>query len=127
VKRRLNWDSGQDLGTWTNYSDISTITGWSSFTTKSIRCARTGNLMLVNFDLRGTSDNTATSFTVPYTADIACYFNFRAEDNGGSFTSAIGVIYSTTSTVLLYSTLAAAAWTASGTKMATGHLVYWAA
>lgn len=51
---------------WTDYSSSSTIVGWTSTTTEEIFYKVVGNMVYVSFVITGTSDSTATSFTLPY-------------------------------------------------------------
>jgi len=51
---------------WVDWSDSSTIVGWSSFTTKHIRYRRVGKTVYFVINLAGTSNSTSTSITLPY-------------------------------------------------------------
>jgi len=53
-------------GVWANYSAVSTIVGWSSFTTKLIYTKKIGKTVFVSFFLHGVSNATTISFTLPY-------------------------------------------------------------
>ncbi len=56
------------FGTLTDYSDDSTIVGWSSFTTKHIYYTRISNLIFVSYRLIGSGNSTTITFTLPFTA-----------------------------------------------------------
>lgn len=57
------------VGTWVDYSALSTIVGWSSFTTKSIWILNVDNkFLLVNYFIDGVSNSSPTSFTIPNNA-----------------------------------------------------------
>jgi hypothetical protein len=58
---------------WVDYSGASTITGWSSYTTKIIRYMQIGKALFVNFSIAGTSNNVNTSFTLPIAAKTYTY------------------------------------------------------
>lgn len=50
---------------WIDYSETSTIEGWSSFTTKTIRYRIIGKQMFFEVFLLGTSNSTSATFTLP--------------------------------------------------------------
>ena len=115
------------FGTWTDYSDTSTITGWSSYSEKTIEYKKIGSLVFVNFRLGGTSNATTASFSLPYASGQTgdpLYF-CRSTDNGGSAVAAYGLVVSSTAT--LKSTSAGGSWTNSGTKAVYGQFFYEAA
>lgn len=58
----------QDTAAWVDYSATSTITGWSSYTTKLIQYQVVGNIMRVMVQIEGTGTGTAVSFTLPNSA-----------------------------------------------------------
>lgn len=110
-----------------DYSAISTIVGWSSFTVKLIYYKKVGNLVFVDFNLQGTSNSATTTFTMPYTAISVISFDFalvRSQDNGAALTSPHGVITSGTATVSLGPNSTTFGWTASGTKVVRGQFWY---
>ena len=115
---------------WTDYSSTSTVTGWSSYTTKTIKYKRVGNLVFVQFYIDGTSSSTISSFTVPYS--IASGFTDfytgggLARDNGVFLTSPCGIrIANGVSTISIYRDPSSqTAWVSSGTKTALGQFWY---
>jgi len=112
----------------TDYFSGSSKVGWTSYTTSFLSYARIGNLVFVHFYIAGTSNNTATTFTVPFANGEAQNLNFmfRAVDNGGSSTTGTGALASSSSTVTLYKdATGGVAWTNTGTKAIYGHFVYW--
>ena len=58
----------QDTAAWVDYSATSTITGWSSYTTKLIKYQVVGNIMRVMVQIEGTGTGTSVSFTLPNSA-----------------------------------------------------------
>lgn len=50
-----------------DYSGVSTITGWASYTTKQIKYRQVGNMYFFSYNLLGTSNSATTSFTLPIT------------------------------------------------------------
>jgi len=133
LERRINelqrMEHTSTVARWTDYSATSTIVGWSSFTTKNIYYARIGNLVFVDINLVGTSNDTITSFTVPYVSAVGFVLLslIRARDNTGEFVGGLLLMINGLSTINLYSTLEGASWTASGTKACEGQFWYWCA
>lgn len=108
----------------TDYSATSTITGWSSFTTKSIYYSTIGKKMFVVFNIAGTSNATTVSFTLPYSASV----NTRngsalIQDNGtNSTTPGLVQMLSSSNTVTVYKdcSMSGTAFTNSGAKAVYG-------
>lgn len=103
---------------WTDYSNISTITGWSSFTVKEIFYKKMGRFVVVQWRLNGTSNATAANFTLPYTVTDTVYIPIATRDNSGVRT--IGIANPTGTTAYLFKDPTLAGWTAAGTKEAAG-------
>ncbi len=120
----------QTIVPWTDYSNISTIVGWTSFTTKKILYCRFGIIVLIVFQLEGTSNSLTTSFTLPYSknADPANLSGALGltEDNGVVLTTP-GRWNLTTNVISCFTNMASAIWTASGLKWIRGELFYIAA
>lgn len=116
---------------WTDYSGISTIVGWSTFTSKFLDYKKVGNLVFVEFDLRGTSNSTAVTFTLPYASGMGtgrfAYGVIRVRDNSGTITVGDFFLPSGTSTVTCRPAPGGGGWTASGTKEVLGQFWYEAA
>lgn len=112
---------------WTDYTSTSTVTGWSSFTNKSIYYKKIGRLVFVIFWLDGTSNATTASFTVPFAAQTgATGINVASMGytaNNGTQEGNGGVNIAST-TVTLSRVPASTAWTASGGKNCQGSLWY---
>jgi hypothetical protein len=112
-------------GEWIDISNTSTVVGWASFTTKSIKYMVINKMVVVTFNIQGTSNAVTSTFTVPIassasaTAAVDVCFGV---DNGtpGVMTAALPV---GTSTVNLVFNLALP-WTNSGAKTASGHVIY---
>jgi hypothetical protein len=114
---------------WTDYSASSTITGWSSFTTKKIMYKKVGRRVDVFFSIRGTSDSTAVSFTLPYAMNndgmtligpIYCVDNNAQQSAPGTFSLGAGG-----STVSCYKTWTVSGnWTNTSTKEVVGSFSY---
>ncbi len=112
---------------WTDYSGTSTVTGWTSFTTKVIRYKKVGKLVFVEFTLDGTSNATSASFTLPYaTASSPATTSFAIGltiDNGSAATTS-GRGDMATLTCTLTPNNAGGNWTASGQKLVRGQFFY---
>jgi len=107
-----------------DYYASSTLVGWSSLTTTILRYKKIGKLVLVQFRLIGTSNNIATSFTLPFSNSLITYNPILIMDNGGAV--AFGSIFlgSGSNVVTCYSAAAATGWTASGEKRVQGQFLY---
>lgn len=118
---------------WTDYAPSSTIVGWSSFNYKHIAYGRLGKRIWVIFRLDGISNSTAASFTLPYAAESTVFpvganignLLITAYDNG-AYVATVGkvVVSPGSNTANCFSSLASAAWTASGTKIVEGQFFY---
>ena len=51
---------------WIDFSEQSTIVGWSSFTVRRMLYKRIGDIVFFNISLEGTSNSTALTFTIPF-------------------------------------------------------------
>ena len=119
-------DKPASEGVWADYSATSTIVGWTSTTPTIINIKKVGKRVFVNFGFSGTSNDTNTTFTVPYSSSTLADQQgmFRARDNLGTYVSGIWVLVANTNTIILFKDLAASAWTANGTKDAYGSFSY---
>ncbi|MFH1231580.1 MAG: hypothetical protein V1709_08815 [Planctomycetota bacterium] len=115
---------------WTDYTATSVITGWSAFTAnKFIRYKRMGKTVFVAFWLEGTSNSVQVRFTLPYPADnVGVNYGgalTRAGDNGGSITTACGMILAPTgATVECFTDMYTAPWTNAFGKNVQGQFWY---
>lgn len=105
---------------WVDYSATSTIVGWSSFTTKTIRYRIIGKQLFVQFNISGTSNSTSASFTLPNNATGLNISVFAYAINNGTFVSSVtyGSIASGSNTLSMFPNNST--WTASGTKTTSG-------
>lgn len=110
----------------TNYSETSTIVGWSSFTNKYITYLKLGKLVFVVFYIAGVSNNATTTFTLPFTSGMGVLLNavIRAGNNGGVSVPGLVSLSHESNVATLYATAAAGAFTASGTKFVLGEFFY---
>jgi len=105
---------------WTDYSAVSTIVGFSSFTYKKIYTEKLGGRCFFQALLAGVSDSTATTFTLPYAINAGTGSVFggvimQVADNGTTKTTACR-FYVNGSTVSCFTDMNAGVWTASGSK-----------
>ena len=109
-----------------DYSAISTIVGWSSFTMKILSYLQLGKLVFVEFHLAGTSNSATTTITLPFAVPTGLDLHELgyAVDNGGA--AVVGKLYLTGSTLSFAPTVNGAfnGWTASGTKVVRGSIFY---
>lgn len=117
-------------GAWTDYSASSTIVGWSSFTTKVLRYMVIGKLVFVQYYLQGTSNSTLVTFTLPFgvpslVVDVPAS---RVQDNSVIKTTPglmeVAGPQASPSQFNFYTDMAGTAWTASGTKQASGEFFF---
>jgi len=126
LENRIEYlEAVETLGRWIEYSDTSTITGWSAYTVKEIYYKRVGLLCNVLFHISGTSDAVGAYFTIPFTvtndpstANIG-HNAIPIADNGAA---AIGFCYGNRNTTTIYCSPDAdgSNWTNSGTKTVKG-------
>jgi hypothetical protein len=112
----------------TDYSTTSTITGWTSITTKIFQYKRIGKLVFVNFWIEGTSNSTASSITLPYSTALEYYYTFLLSavvDTSTTLTlPGRGVIAQTSNVISFYKDCASGVWGATGNKRIAGHFFY---
>ena len=111
---------------WTDYSATSTVTGWVAFSIKKVFYKRIGNTVFSTFSLQGTSNNTTTSFTLPYINQTGFVINTfsRASDAGGDSATGLVLVNNSASTVILYKDTIGNSFSAAGTKIAIGQLFF---
>lgn len=119
--------AGGNMLSWVEYEELSTISGWSSFSTKEIQY-RYLNLdtILVNFKLVGPSNLSSSSFTLPSIClgTVNCPSGL-AGDNGILSVSPGSIqCISGSNLVILAKDLTSASWTASGIKSIAGQFIY---
>lgn len=112
---------------WVDYSATSTIVGWSSFTSKVIRYRIIGKQLFCCYYLAGTSNSTASSFTLPNNCvNISEVNTFHRYFNNGAAGTTLptSIITSASNVVNLYTTFGGGGWTAAGTKIIIGEIFY---
>jgi hypothetical protein len=108
---------------WIDYSSTSTVVGWSSLPTKIIKYRIIGKQVFVIFSLDGTSNNTATTFTLPNNALTGNELAGRFVNNG-ALTAGYTRISSASNVITFLSLISSATWTASGNKVVSGQFFY---
>ena len=112
---------------WTDYSGDTTIVGWSSFATKQLNYKQLGKLVFVQLWLDGTSNNAATTFTLPFTAAAANFSTTIRIMNDGTYDLGTLTLGASGSTASVSPAITGGTWTASGTKRVLGEFWYEAA
>lgn len=110
-----------------DYSATSTVTGWSSFTTKQIFYLKIGKLVWVEFNLAGTSNDTVAQFTLPYSRSGGVTeerLPFVVIADNGAFQATPGTIRLTTNLVRIHKDGLLTAFTNTGTKTVFGQFFY---
>lgn len=113
--------------TWSNYGATSTIVGWSAYTSQSIYTKKIGKTVFVSWNLAGTSNSTAITFTLPDTAVAQAFMGAcgaTTDNTTAKTTAARYVLTGGTATVALYSDMDSGTWTNSGTKASIGEFWY---
>ncbi len=114
------------LNGWVDYSNTSTVTGWSSFTTKQIYYKAIGKLIFVDFNINGISNADSAQFTLPFNRSGATEVRILSAvvmDNG-AYQSAPGAIRLTTNLVRVYLNGLLTVFTASGRKIVQGQFFF---
>ena len=108
---------------WIDFSEQSTIVGWSSFTLRRMLYKRIGDVLFLNVCINGVSNSTSTTFTLPFICKTGASIPFGYTGDNGTFTmGGMGLINSNSNSVICYKTNTTAntsiqiIWTASGTK-----------
>lgn len=109
---------------WVDYSATSTIVGWSSFTTKKIKYRVIGKMVFINFDLSGTSNNTSTTFTLPFNCVNTVGLSVIYAVNNGIFISQTSFAFTTLNSNICSFYQNNQNWTASGSKQTLGQFFY---
>jgi hypothetical protein len=114
---------------WIDFSEQSTIVGWSSFTAKIIRYKVVGNIVYLYFNLAGTSNSTSTTFTLPIQPKLFVSISYCYGVDSNVATISIASQATTPSNVITGYRFTAlntvsATWTASGTKQIQGQFFY---
>jgi len=108
---------------WVDYSATSTVVGWSSLPTKIIKYRIIGKQVFVIFSLDGTSNNTATTFTLPNNALTGNELAGRFVNNG-ALAAGYTRVNTNSNIITLLPLISSATWTASGNKVVTGQFFY---
>jgi hypothetical protein len=110
---------------WTDYSSLSDIVGWASYTVKQIFYKKVGKLVFVTFRIVGASNSTAVTFSLPFTngGGVNVYNTHLGIDTAGS-RATYGSLTAGSNIYIVYGTIAAGNWATSGNKFALGQFWY---
>lgn len=114
---------------WTDYGGISTITGFSSVTTKAIWYKKVGKLVFVNYVIFGLSNAINFTFTLPFSSSNSTQYitrNAAQVRNNGTVQANSGhaKLPQNSNIVTLYLDWAESAFSAAGGKGAEGQFWY---
>lgn len=112
---------------WIDFSEQSTIVGWSSFTVKSIKYKQIGNTVFVMFSIAGTSNSATTSITMPFIVNNSVLMWCYAVNNGIASHGDSNPNIGTNLIPFAYwsaATTRTTTWTASGTKQINGQFYF---
>lgn len=116
-----------DVTGWTDYSGTSTITGFSSYTTKLIQYEISGKTMRVMYFIEGTGTGTTTSFTLPNTSTSWGTQHFIGHTRNNTTQSASVAYVTASSNVVTFSTSASlsnvSSWTTAVGRSIEGQFI----
>jgi len=112
----------QDLLIHTDYSSTSTVTGFSSFTEKSIIIIENQFSADIIFALNGVSNSTEVKFTIPFNALKTQYIKNALIKNNGTVLTGVGYITCTAGSNVVSVFNVNSAWTGAGDKYAFGQI-----
>jgi hypothetical protein len=102
---------------WIDFSEQSTIVGWSSFTVRRMLYKRIGDILFLNVAINGTSNSTSATFTLPFVfrtnATIPMSY---ITNNGVNAMGGFAQVSANTNNIILWRPILTSSWTASGTK-----------
>lgn len=109
------------MAAWIDYSNTSTIVGWSSFTFKRVWYMIQGDTVFFQATLNGPSNSSAISFTLPFalvSGAVAPIFYAWGQNNGVVLLNpSICYLSGVSNVVHVDRDAASLAWTASGNKL----------
>jgi hypothetical protein len=113
---------------WIDFSEQSTIVGWSSFTVRRMLYKRIGDIVFFNISLEGTSNSTALTFTIPFVSRLGniAPASFTT-DNGSANMGGFFRIQTNNNTIDCWRPTSSSnaglssTWTASGQKSISGN------
>jgi len=117
---KATWNGKQDALTATDYSAISTIVGFSTIDTKYLMIQDFAGLMIINYQISGTSNATNFTFTIPHSVPTQQFRNAYVRNNG-TFVTSTALIQGSGTTVTIFN--GTSTFTASGTKSAYGTII----
>ncbi len=115
-----------DVGIWVDYTASSTQVGYATNAITVLYKKMDAHTVIVQWVAGGTSTNTATSFTIPFTTANNGFTTEtlgRASNSGGASVAGLVYISANSSIVNLSSAADPTAWTASGAKTVAGQII----
>jgi hypothetical protein len=112
------------IGAWIDYSSLSTIVGWSSFTTTNIFYKYLSeDLIMVIFSISGTSNSVDATFTLPFSNTNGYSIHFQANVSNNGAANLGRSLMTSGNLVDIRAGVSGGAFTASGTKSAFGQFL----
>jgi hypothetical protein len=110
-----------------DYSGLSSVTGWGSFTSKLIWVKMIGKLAYVNFYIDGISNSVSTYFSLPVIALTGTRYGgtVAACNNGLTVDGGIWVVAGASALAEFYTNIFGGGWVASGQKIILGQFFIW--
>ena len=107
-----------------DYSGSSTVVGWGTLTAKKIEFMKLGKIVLLSWNINGTSNSVDTSFTVPYRSIINFGQPCKCIDNGAPTTGYVSATQNSSTFAAHATYVFGSDWVTSGTKQITGQCWY---
>lgn len=109
---------------YTSFSGSSVVTGWSSLSTKRIDYMRIGKLVLLTFNINGTSNATSASFTLPYNSNVNFGTPCKCINSGTVATGYLALTEGSNVCTFYPTYVFGSNWINAGAKQVTGQLWY---
>lgn len=107
----------------TDFSGSSYVSGWADTPTVVLYYKKIGKTVIVNYNIDGTGNSSATTFGLPSASSISVVAPAAYTVNDGAYDSSPGYCSISGITASLYR-YAGTAWTASGNKNIAGQIIY---
>lgn len=124
----VTFNNKLDDTSWIDYSALSTIIGWASFTTKELRYRVVGKQVFVHYSINGTSNSSQTQFSLPFVNDAFSIEHTNRAVSGGTNRYGFGVLGASSSIVTFYFWIGASTfssvWATTNNKFIRGQFFY---
>jgi hypothetical protein len=121
---KTEWNNKINLSALSNIFSSCVVTGWSSYTNSVVEVIDLGNCRMINIHIRGTSNSTVASVKFPFTYNgTAQLLNTLTVTNSGTNANGKWDVLAGSDTIVFYTSINNAAFTASGTKAVFASLI----